>query len=503
MYRNIKINALTLTLFTIFSCSEEQSDYDYIDINEISFGGIEKEYSGLLGQPFEIKPTLHLSKDNIADTITYEYEWIAMKQGAVAEEDRQKNLGNTKNLQLEALTIPPATYDVFYRVTDMKTNVQWSTSFVLHVESSIYQGWLVLSDVNGSARLDMISKVAGEDLLLYDVLESSGSSLKLEGAPINVYCYNYDSSFYGIYVTAELTGTTKIHPETFDWEQQYNLSYEMFSKVETNFAADFIQRIAVKESLMYKDENFYYYFNFNSSSIRYGVPINIVEGDTHTFRAAPFAAPGTFLGTNLLYDMDNKRFVRHSTGSQHCNILPEGTLFDFNTGKDLLYMVANNHDWSGAKIYAILHDPSDNKLFLARMKTNGGAITQEYYQEIPSSIAMDMAQADHFAVNPQFGYIFYNVGSRIYQYDLGLKQTKLMLDKGTDKITVLKFQDMSNIYTEPNATYRNQLTVASYNEGSANGTLELYTVPPVNGELILTTSYDGFGDIVSIAYRER
>ncbi|UMB52503.1 PKD-like family lipoprotein [Lutibacter sp. A64] len=424
-----------------------------------------------------------------------------MTKGNVLAADRQKDLATTKNLQLDALSIPPASYEVFYRVTDKNTGIQWSTSFNLNVESTIYQGWLIMNDVNGTARLDMISKLTDDELIMHDVLALSGSSLVLEGAPGNVYCYPYDPTFYGIYVTSEETGTTKIHPETFDWETEYYLSFEMLSSVPTDFKADFIKMLPFgSESLMYKDGNYYYYLRVYQ--YRYGVPINIVDGEVNTFKASPYVGTAGVMGESILYDEDNKRFVRHPWASLKSNVFPEGTLFDYNIDMDLVFM--DRTEYNGGEVFAILKDNPSNKLYLARMSSGFfGNISQRYFEEIPTEIAEDMALAEHFAISPQFGYLFYNVGSKIYEYDFGIKQSKLMIDKGTEEITQLKFSKFSYPNNEPQSLYTNQLLVASYNSGESNGTLEFYEVPPVNGDLILTESYDGFGKIVSTSFRER
>ncbi|WP_169515978.1 PKD-like family lipoprotein [Gaetbulibacter saemankumensis] len=498
MFRNITYKVLmTLAVFVaMFSCSEDLGNYDYSEINEVTFEGVESEYFGLLGEPFEIIPNLKFSQDMSGDESNYSYEWIAFQRGNVLPGDIKKDLAFTKNLQLEALQIPPAEYDVRYRVTDNSTGVQFSTSFRLHVQSTIYEGWMLLNDINGVARLDMVSKINDTYVPIYDVLAYTGSSLSLEGAPKDVTCFDYDQQFYGIYVTTEGNGTTKLHPESFDWQLDYNLSYEMLGDVPTDFGADLIERIGSQESLMYHDGDLYYYLRI--FQYRYGVPINIVSGESTTFRASPFIGTGGFYGKNLLYDVDNKRFIQHAWGGKECNVMSPGTLFDYNTGKDLLYM--RRSIYNGGEVFAILKDPADSKLYLARMSSSRGTITQTYYEEIPETIAVDMAQADYFAVSPDFGYIFYNVGGKVYEYDFSLKQTKLMIDKGSAEITVLKFQDDSKSF---GGDTRSELVLASYDAASNEGTMELYEVPPVNGDLNLQASYVGFGRIVSISYRDR
>lgn len=492
MLKNIKIQITIALVFgaLLWSCSEDLGNYDYETINQVQFEGIETHYTALLGEPFEIIPTVNYTLDANADESRYDYEWVAYREFALPA-DQRWDLATTKNLQLEALTLAPDDYNVRYRITDKETGVQWGTSFKLKVESSISEGWMIMNDVNGQARLDMISKISGEYKPIYDVLAYTGSSLTLKGAPVSVYCYAYDPQFYGIYVTTEETGTTKIDPNSFDWKIENYLSFEMLSNVPTNFGADFIERTGGYESVMYKDGNFYYYLRVYS--YRYGIPINIVDGEVEAFKAAPFVGAVTAASTtNVYYDVEGKRFLRQPWAAQKCSVMPKGTLFDYNTGKDLLYMEGT--DYNGGEVFAILQDPADSKLYLARLKSVRAGVTQVYYEEIPSAIAADMANGKNFTIHPEFGYIFYNVGSKIYEYDFGLKQTKLMKDMGQEEVTLMKFQKSS--------PFTKQLFVGTYDAASANGTMTLYTVPPVNGDIVPGDSYTGFGKIVSASYRQ-
>ncbi|RAV28942.1 PKD-like family lipoprotein [Sinomicrobium soli] len=480
-----------------WSCAEDLGNYDYIGINEVHFNGFEEQYTAYSGDPFSITPELTFTEDTAGDDeARYTYEWVAFRGGGALPMDQRHELAYTRDLDMDAIALVPGEYELRYKVTDTETGVFWEQLADLHIVTSIYEGWMVLGAVDGTARLDMISKIEGEYTPLYDVLYRSGSALTLEGTPVNVLCYDYDQQFYGIYVTTEGNGTTKIHPETFDWNIEYSLSFEMMANVPTDFGADFIQPMGNgHESMMYKDGDLYYYYR--TYQYRYDLPINVMQGETTTFKAAPFIGVGAnTLGITLLYDDTHKRFVRQMPYTKGVSVMPEGTLFDYNTGKDLLYM--QRTEYNEGEVFALLKDPSGNRVYLARMSSGVYNINQVYYEEVPEAIAADMAAADHFAINPDFGYIFYTVGNKVYEYNFSAKSSKLMLDKGTEEITLLKFDKTAPGSSGENL--RNKLVVCSYD---TTGTMELYTVPPVQGDLILEESYSGFGKIVSVAYRPR
>ncbi|MCF8713936.1 hypothetical protein JM658_03765 [Joostella atrarenae] len=488
MFRYIKYSSLCslIALALLFSCSKDLGNYDYKDINEIQITGLDSTYVSLFGEPIKIIPELDFSQDSEGADSNYTYEWFAINQDlSTLNTDKRTDIVNTRNLDLESLLLPPGNYDINYNVTDTNTGVQWHKTFTLIVESSIQKGLMVLNDVQGKARLDMISLVNEEYNPIYDVLDYTGSSLRLEGAPINVACYAYDYQFYGVYVNTTGNGTTKIHPESFDWDNTYRLSFEMLTNVPTDYGADFIEPVEGLQSFMYKDGDVFYYYR--TRSIRYGVPINFIEADNAKFNAAPFIGYGD---VTVLYDVDKKRFVRFTEGGSVSFEMPTGDLFDYNTGKDLIYMAKSSYN--GGEVFAILKDPADAKFYLARIRSRRN-IRQQYYGEIPDEVALQMDQADQFAISPDFGYIFYNVGGKVYEYDFNSQKSKLMIDKGAGNITVLQF--------ERYAPYSKDLIVGSYDSGTTEGTIEVYKVPAVNGDLELSQSYSGFGKVVSVAYK--
>ncbi len=498
--KNIKYYiALPITLLALlFSCSEDLGNYNYTNVNEVVFNGLDNEYSTSFGEKFELTPELSFTKDATANTDDYEYEWIAISQNTQLRPfERDYNLGNTKHLLLDPVTLPSSLYSIHFRVTDKNTGIQWNTQFYLDVVSSIYEGFLVLCDDNGTARLDMVSLIDGQYKAIPDILAYSNSPLQLKGAPKFVFCYKQDYGKFGIYVSTEGNGTTRIDPETFDWKTEYYLSFEaLIPNIPTDYGVDYMNISSFREytSFIYDNGNIYYYIK--NLNIRYSVPINIVASEKETFKAAPFIAACPWLN-NIIYDADNKRFLKHTYNQQSCTELPEGTRFNYHTGKDLVYM--DQTTFNQGEVFAVLHDPTDSKLYLARIGVPFfGDITQNYYDEIPAEVANDMLQAGNFAISRDFGYLLYNLGSKVYEYDFNLKQSKVVLDKGTDEITLIKFEN--NYIAED---WASKLQVYTYNETTKVGTLEIYNVPPVNGDLELQGAYPGIGKAVSAAYRVR
>ena len=485
----ISFSFLLLAGMLFSSCYKDLGNYDYNPINEVAIEGINESYTAMLGERFQITPDLKFTMDQSGDTSAYTYEWTGLRMDGALPAERKKDIAVTRNLDM-IMTLPPAPYHVYYRVTDKKTGVTWQKEFNLTVVSSIYEGWLVMNDVNNKTRVDMISIIDSQPRIIIDVLKTVGSNLPEQGKPKYIYTYSYQPNTYGIYISTE-SGTNRIHPETFDWLSTYNIKYEMLENVPADFTTNSINSPTGAVAYMHAGNDVFYYYRVYQ--INYSLPINIIKGESQTFVASPFIAANSTPAA-VLYDVTEKRFLRHINNESTVTAMPDGDLFDYNTGKDLVYMTYSN--FGSGEVFSILKDPLDGKFYLARFTfPRTGSIVQTYYDEMT---ATDIEQGENFVVSPSLGYIFYNVGGKLYEYDMSLKSSKLMLDKGAESISLLSFNKSKE---------RDKLIVCSYDPATADagigGTMELYTVPPVQGDLVLENKYEGFGKIVSVDYRIR
>ncbi|MFH6995100.1 PKD-like family lipoprotein [Flavobacterium sp. FlaQc-48] len=496
MFKNIKIQAiLLLLLFLAYGCVSDEGNYDYEAINELKATGIEKEYTTYTGEYFKIAPNTNPTLDDGTNPDRYGYEWVAVNPAKLAIESRT-TIATTKNFD-GILKLPPAKYTVYYFIRDKVTGIEWQqTPFTLNVVSSIYEGWMVIGNVDGKARLDMVSIIPGvaQPRIITDVLDASGSALKLSGKAVDVECFSGPlpgTIIYGVYVTASESGTARLEPDSFAWTQSQNIAYETVGGAfSTNFGVDFMKSPGSAENYIYKDGDIYY-FN-RTQGIKYGLPQNKVDLETKTFKAAPFIAESTSTGIPVFFDQDLHRFVRYSYSKGNCSAMPpvvgSATALDWNnTNCDLVYMTTSAFNLSES--FAVLKNITTGKYYLLRFTT---AVAQTYYKEILN--APDFDKATKFAVSPDSGYLFYAVGSKIYEYDNGTQSAKLMLDKGNEEVTYLGFNKRAA------KGLTNKLIVGSY---STTGKLELFTVPPVNGDLILDNTYTGLCKIVDVAYRLR
>jgi hypothetical protein len=504
--RKVLLNRLfiILTVSLLASCAKDLGNYSYHDVNKITFRNIDtlKGYQVLFGDMLSIDPTLDMT---IPPAAGVSYEWslrLNGNGGNIPPKDSVISVEKALNVKIE---LKPGTYSLQYRVMDKSTGIRFQARATLTVSTAVYEGYLVLNEVNGQSRMDMLSyKALNSSFTQYtDVLKLMNSTLDMRGAPYQVLCMTYnqaniDPENYGIFVL-NASGTNRINQETFAYIPSYSIRYLILGDVPANFAP---QRLTGEMSGsapyygMYDNGNMYTYSTNAGRAFKYS-PVNVYATGGTPFRVAPWIV--TNGSAAVMFNMDKRTFVTAATYSSVAVAdVPES--FKYPVGYDLVFM---DKDYNN-KVFAILKDPATSKYYLHRFTI--GQARVEDVQEIQGT---DIANATNFTLSPTLGYLFYSAGGKLYEYDPGIRQSILMADKGTSQISYLSFQRFYNRLSNSNLNYRNWanlLTVASYDPAGtmgSNGTLELDSIPPVNGQIIKKSSWSGFGKVVSVAYRER
>lgn len=476
-------------------CYKDKGNYDLHPINEVSVSAFDtvKGYVAYFGDTLRIQPVISGSLD-MSGNATYAYEWSLQSPSLVTTV-----IGTEKNLQYKIEELP-GNYSLRLKVTDKASGVLYHLRTNLQVSTEVYEGYLILNEVNGQSRLDMLSYQSNTQqfMQITDVLAKMGASLPPQGQPVNIFCMQTsfsvtaDINSYKIYLSTA-SGTNNLNSETFDYKETQNISYEMIGDVPADFKATGFfgtLRFGVIPTIYMMADNSVF-VRQNGSPVFPYAPINAYAGAATTFKASPFiAADPNFC---MIFNMDKRTFTRTASFTS-TNVYDMPAALNYPTGKDLVYMEMSYT----SVIHAIMKDPSSGQYSIIRFFLGA---TPAYNEVIT---ATDFDQATHFAMSPDRGYLFYSAGGKVYEYDLSLKTSKLMLDKGNEEITYLAFQNFfARTFNSNYSNWANLLTIGSYNGSTANGTLEQYTVPPVNGPLVRTAQWTGFGKITSIAYRER
>lgn len=500
---------LTVIMIVLSSCYKDIGNYSYHPINVVNLGNIDTAngYIAFYNDSLHIKPDIK-SSANINDESAYSYLWTYRKSTSVSSGD-DSLLSTTRNLDAK-MTMLPGSYTLMYKVTDNKTGVMVHTRTTLTVSTEVYEGFMVLSDVNNQSRMDMLSYVKSTGVFnqYTDVFARQASTIPMNGNAYQVLCMPYVGTNvaqqnYGIFVL-NAAGTNRVNQETFAWNNSYNIRYLIVGDVPANVAATRLTGITTGaynyQIYMYgPDKNMYSYSTSAGYAFRYS-PLNVYETGGTPFQVSPYVATD---GTSaVMYNSDKKTFVTAANASavSVADVIPA---WNFPTGMDLLYMECIYYPESGIKpnSYAVLKDPATGRIYLLNFLMRQ---PQNYFDEMK---ATDIALATNFAASPDHNYIFYSVGGKLYEYDMYLKQSFLMADYGSSIISHLSFPHISSRYGKANyVTWSKSLLVGSYDPAGpkgSNGKLEIFTISDINGPLVKTNSWTGFGKIVSVGYRDR
>lgn len=489
------------------SCRKDIGNYDYKEVNEGAITNIEATYSALRGSILSINPTLIFTQDDGKDTTKYTYAWYSIDESALPI--TKKTIATTRNLNwtvtLASVNTP---YTLIYEVKEVSSGIIYRKSCKLTVTTNIADGWLVLNDIDGSARLDFFNYLtASNDFQSYTDLLASQSTLKLTGKPKLVYFYQRRDPFSAVIARSIFVGTDQ---STFVVNTQNNTfsSFANISTIVSSYSPPpyYAERVVSQASsyLAYLlDSNGELYFENATVGYAFGTRVNKTSNGVN-FKISPYFAEAYRNGVTyaLMYDTDNKRFMEHKSSNTSSSVpVTSSTLFTpGNIGMDLLYMASTPAITN--QTYAILKN-SAGKIFLARIVCNSSTFSPQAFDEITT--APEMANATQFAIDPAEGYIMYAVGSKIYRYNPFDKSNSMVLDMGSRKIALIKYQKMTYQPTNTRyAEYAKKLIVCTYDAASPNtsGTMDLYNVPSLNGALSLYKSFTGLGKIVDVSYRE-
>ncbi len=513
----IKILWVVAFVMTVFftGCSQDEGNYDYHTLNEPNIMGVPETNSVLIHDVIDLDPSMG---DNITDLDAYDYEWKVINNSGDHEETV---LSHDRHLCQE-VTLNAGEYTLYFTATDKKSGLFWQKSYALTVSDSSSEGWMVLCDVEGKTRLDMISDVTGKTY--QDVLKANGMTELAHPYSIQYLpnCGYSDSPFY--LFTEE--GATRLSKNNFSWQKDYAFKYEVAKSLDLhprNMVCDQsgMMRVCVSDGYAYTASNMGIqglfaavnkqpvlapYVGANVGATSYASIYLFYDNVNKCFMSCcPFLVSLSLSDTNYHSMEDMESIAMGYKGSD----MVTGTAFkDYPVGLDFVYMENTKYDPGNAKMgitYTILRDGSKYYLYgiqLGDMLCYADctyALGKAYYGDL--SGCADIAKASLFAFSSLRNYMYYAVGGTVYRVDLSespLKAEKQFTLRD-ETITVLKF----NFYQNSSSNHDYDLVVGSEKQGT--GILRIYDGMAGEGDFSAVSPkvYEGFGKIVDATYRER
>ncbi len=523
-YINIKNTALGLLAGAMFAgCYRDLGNYEYKDVNQIKVDtllGVKDVYQY---DTLRVTPYFSATQDTtvLQQKDRYTYEWFATTPSS-----SYFRLDTTRILNVR-INLTVGSYKLIFRMKDkVGGNIYTFSQGGLNVVSGTYEGWLVFSDVNGAARLDMVNFLTNKaPAVTKDILQASPDLPKKLTGPKDV-AYMY-SSTNGNTVPAPGHGTTtaadkewiyictdqgawKLRNDDLTTKWQWNTAHEFTSKDSATFHPDFVGSggSGIHPQYIYLFDgqgNVYERFNY----MFYGNPVNVVSGEAKRFKAAPFIGRHFKMNTSaalVLFDTEKRRFLRYSpNGGQCASPTSDPAFMPYfnynNVNMDLVWMRSTPFN---TLTYAVLK-AADNSRWLAVFDIS----TTNVQNKFVKLTGPDIDKATRFAVDKNSGTLFYSVGSKVYATSKDYPdQTYMVLDAGQEEVTLLdQHVFWSSKYMDVSPTNRgNLIMIGTYNAATGNGTLTgYYPADFVNSHAAFTKveSFTGFGKINALSYRER
>ena len=484
MMKQILYILLGIMLLSIVSCYDDEGNYDYHDINEVTFGEINTMYNVLLNidtLKIDVGDFVEMSQGDLTDTDRFEYLWVIFSPS----DSHVKDTISTDRVLSYPVTLAPGTYNLYLKIRDRVTEVQWKKQFTVTVGTPYSRGILLMGeDANGNADAQMISMAGIDTLILKDILKNSGLPT-LHGPVSFLHTGKQGEDYRQIWVLTE-SGSYYLDRETLQGSESNvfdNFLLESYNEPMIPVTivpqpSDIDGKVESQRAVVCSNGKLFY---TSLSILAYGMysfPLNCLKTDMTKYIPA---------SEYLFYSIQSfKKFIWYS-GETNRFYKTESYLYPYSdtleqkstdvfpwdqkgTGRTLIYA---ENTWNEAKVwvcdgnsFALMGDGTNAyiyKFYVNNMETKS-------MYEITSNVASDILTADFYAFSSTRSVLFYVKNNVLYayNYDKGNERVETIPLETTDQITMLKF----DLTMEP---MKDALFIATYNTAEG-GTLRKYYV---------------------------
>ncbi len=498
----------------LISCNDDESNVVLKDINELEIKGINDQswYNVIaFSDTLRIYPDITSSLYD-GDKDRYEYTWRMIPNSAPSitpGDSVEYIVGNEKNLNL-VVNLPADTYRGSYVVKDKENDLKWHKFFYVQVRSLTSEGWMVLCDQSGEARLDVLFNInENENLTSHNLWVNNDFPLGKPQSMLFSYSVHGPSLMY-----VSDNGTYELD-ENLNFDESRSLIWKFGPPLKrVDVRATAINQFGglTKLWVLVDKEGDVYTNNKGLYGSVFEYPVNKINGETY-FKAAPFVAANhnwvwaPNVGPSvMLYDETNKQFLEIKDGAEYPSVMryTNESLFTAKTGRDMVHLEGTKEGLT----YAILKDSETGKYYYYCVHMQSESKNDQLrYGEV---LGPNLDQVQQFACSHMFPYLFYSIKDKVYQFDMSNpgQPAKEVLSFPGETVKVIKFTPF--VAWEPYEDWeRNRnfdLLVASTIDSAAmesNGIIRMYNVPNLMGDLKIIQDERGFGNIIDVTYKER
>ena len=524
---------LYLSVFLLASsCYDDLGNYEYTELNNVTVDSIStqwyEKYS--YADTLKIDPVLHLALGGSEEHLKFEWKLMPLhaqyNKDSIPKEVQKAGyiIGKEKKLSYP-LTEKPGDYAGFFYVKDTLTGISYKTDFYVRLRTAVSEGWMILCEEAGKARMDMISYTSeNEKLVSHNIWKELDMEL---GKPYKLV-YNYNRTYTSRLAYCE-AGTFNLDPETLQPSEENNMLWQFSEnpdKVEIVGGATMMNSDPKREIIVTSEGELYWRkYDDLMHGIQFTFPVNRLEKSTEYFKVSRYIGYRPHYDWNsetcsvILYDETNCRFLAlESEGKQdywgntkyeakdYPNELSfTGGTADYEavTGKELVHMEGNREGY----VFAVLKTPESENYDIYGMITHPKyKVERTHYMRL---LPANSDKITHFAFHPLFRTLYYATEQGdVWQFNLSTpeKKAEKILSFPNEHISVMKFQcPVAYVqYADWEKAREYWLYIASYDttkEESVSGIFRMYDFPQQTSVPVLKQEINQLGKIIDIAHR--
>ena len=430
---------LLLASLGFVSCVEDEGNYNYTKLNQITIEGVEASYNVLdKVDTIKIYPTIKGSilGDNLDN---YEYQWH-IHEGIT--DHKHTIISNEKDLEYK-VDLGVGSYTLYFTVKDKTTGLEAYTYASVKTATAISKGFLLLGDdmEEGIMGLDMVVMPAGRDTTVAENIYDN-SETRFKGADLILYQGPRGGMVEkeSLWMCTE-DGSFRMdhHPGVLSIISEVN-NYHM---IETDYAH---KTMRIKDVFPHQTNYYGNYWNCSysyrgyltedmilfgsiSQAEYYATPCNRTSSTaTEMFNFFPCvfyneASNNGYTTAYVIYNTDANCFMKtywNLTRASHCVEIAYDyatDLFPWNqtgTGRTIVWG-GNTLDSSGHSL-ALMKD-EEGKYYLYKFIAGPYSFTKKGFYEINLNVAPNFANASHYMASATGSLLLYTYGSILYMYN--------------------------------------------------------------------------------------
>lgn len=464
------------------SCVEDEGNYTYTELNQITIEGLEASYN-VLDKVDVIKITPTIKGTLLGDDLSnYEYQWHVV-EGIL--EPKRTYISNEKDLNYK-VDLGIGSYTLYFTVKDKSTGLEATAYSTINTSTAISKGFMLLGDdmEEGIMGVDMIVMPAGRDTTVAERIYDN-SETKFKGADRILYqgARSVNPDIESLWMCTEDGSFRMEHHngilEVISDINDYHLIETEFNHKEmrvkdvfphpTNYNGRYMNCSYMYRGYMTEDM---VVFAMIMTAEYYATPCNRMSANaTELFSFYPHVfynetSNNGYTSAYVLYNTDDSCFVKTVNSgirATYCSAVGSDyatDAFPWNqkgTGRSMVW-AANTLDASGHAL-ALMKD-NEGKYFLYKFVASTSPRKVGCY-EVNLDIAPHFAEASHYMASATGSILMYTHGNTLYLYNYTY-QTCEAFDMGAE-ITCLEPDFLS-------AQSRTQFFVATYSD-SEKGTV--------------------------------